>query len=56
MIDQNKSKILVVEDEQDIRDLLVFNLQKNGFNVRAVDNGEKALSLIRTDNFDLILL
>ena len=56
MIDQNKSKILVVEDEQDIRDLLVFNLQKNGFNVRSVDNGEKALSLIRTDNFDLILL
>ena len=56
MIDQNKSKILVVEDEQDIRDLLVFNLQKNGFNVRAVDNGEKALSLIRADNFDLILL
>ena len=56
MIDQNKSKILVVEDEQDIRDLLVFNLQKNGFNVRAVDNGEKALSLIRNDNFDLILL
>ena len=56
MIDQNKSKILVVEDEQDIRDLLVFNLQKNGFNVRAIDNGEKALSLIRNDNFDLILL
>ena len=56
MIKEDKSKILVVEDEQDIRDLLVFNLQKNGFNVRAVDNGEKALSLIRTDNFDLILL
>ena len=56
MIKEDKSKILVVEDEQDIRDLLVFNLQKNGFNVRSVDNGEKALSLIRTDNFDLILL
>ena len=56
MIKEDKSKILVIEDEQDIRDLLVFNLQKNGFNVRAVDNGEKALSLIRTDNFDLILL
>ena len=56
MIKEDKSKILVVEDEQDIRDLLVFNLQKNGFNVRAVDNGEKALSLIRNDNFDLILL
>ena len=56
MIKEDKSKILVVEDEQDIRDLLVFNLQKNDFNVQAADNGEKALSLIRSNNFDLILL
>ena len=35
---------------------LFLTYKKNGFNVRAVDNGEKALSLIRTDNFDLILL
>ena len=28
MIKEDKKKILVVEDEQDIRDLLVFNLQK----------------------------
>ena len=52
----HKSNILVVEDEQDIRNLLVFNLEKNDFNVQAVDNGEKALSLIRSNNFDLILL
>ena len=51
-----KNKILIVEDEQDIRNLLVFNLEKNDFNVQAVDNGEKALSLIRSNNFDLILL
>ena len=56
MIKEYKSKILVVEDEQDIRNLLVFNLEKNDFNVQAVDNGEKALSLIRGNNFDLILL
>ncbi len=52
----HKSNILVVEDEQDIRNLLVFNLEKNDFNVQAVDNGEKALSLIRSNNYDLILL
>jgi len=56
MIKEDKSKILIVEDEQDIRNLLVFNLEKNDFNVQAVDNGEKALSLIRSNNFDLILL
>ena len=56
MSEVHKSNILVVEDEQDIRNLLVFNLEKNDFNVQAADNGVKALSLIRTDNFDLILL
>ena len=56
MIKEDKSKILIVEDEQDIRNLLVFNLEKNDFNVQAADNGEKALSLIRSNNFDLILL
>tara|TARA_B100002051_G_scaffold108631_1_gene103578 strand:- start:355 stop:1059 length:705 start_codon:yes stop_codon:yes gene_type:complete len=56
MSEVHKSNILVVEDEQDIRNLLVFNLEKNDFNVQAADNGEKALSLIRSNNFDLILL
>ena len=56
MSEVHKSNILVVEDEQDIRNLLVFNLEKNDFNVQAVDNGEKALSLIRSNNYDLILL
>jgi len=49
-----KNKILIVEDEQDIRDLLIFNLQKEGFKVDSVDNGDSALSLIRKSNFDLI--
>ena len=56
MTKEDKSKILIVEDEQDIRNLLVFNLEKNDFNVQAADNGEKALSLIRSNNFDLVLL
>ena len=49
-----KNKILIVEDEQDIRDFLIFNLQKEGFKVDSVDNGDSALSLIRKSNFDLI--
>ena len=51
-----KNKILIVEDEQDIRNLLIFNLQKEGFKVESADNGDSALSLIRKNNFDLILL
>jgi len=56
MSNQNKDKLLVVEDEQDIRDLLIFNLQKEGFKVESADNGDSALSLIRKNNFDLVLL
>ena len=56
MSNQNKYKLLVVEDEQDIRELLIFNLQKEGFKVESADNGDSALSLIRKNNFDLVLL
>ncbi|OUW61003.1 MAG: DNA-binding response regulator [bacterium TMED198] len=53
---QNNYRILVVEDEEDIRNLLVFNLQKKNFIAYEAENGEKALSLIRDKKFDLILL
>lgn len=49
-------KILVVEDEATIRDLLVYNLKKNGYEVEAVDNGLKAVENARLNKPDLILL
>ena len=51
-----KSHVLVVEDDKDIQDLLVYNLTKSGFTVMAVTNGEDALLTIKTKHFDLILL
>ena len=50
------SRILVVEDERDILDLISYNLEKEGFDVSTCQNGEKALQLIEKDKFDLILL
>lgn len=38
-----KSNVLVVEDEADVRDLIVLHLKREGFEVIAVDDGEKAL-------------
>lgn len=38
-----KSNVLVVEDEADVRDLIVLHLKREGFTVVAVDDGEKAL-------------
>lgn len=51
-----KQNILVVEDDEDILELIVFNLKKEGAVVRAADSGEKALIMARTDPPDLILL
>jgi phosphate regulon transcriptional regulator PhoB len=49
-------KILIVDDETDIRELLSYNLKKAGFGVVAASDGEEALSMIRDGRFDLIVL
>src|SRR5262245_7287250 len=49
-------KILVVEDEPDLLDLVVYNLKKEGFRPVRAETGEKALSLARDERPDLILL
>jgi CheY-like chemotaxis protein len=50
------AKILIAEDERDIRDLIVFTLGFAGFEVVAVANGEEALNLARQEIPDLILM
>jgi len=49
-------KILVVEDEPDLLDLVVYNLRKEGFRPVRAETGEKALALARDERPDLILL
>lgn len=51
-----KTKILVVDDERDILELITYNLQKEGFHVEVSPDGEDALQKTRTDRFDLVLL
>jgi DNA-binding response OmpR family regulator len=48
--------ILVAEDERDIRELIVFSLQLNGFNVVEVPNGKEAIDKAREIKPDLILM
>jgi two-component system, OmpR family, phosphate regulon response regulator PhoB len=50
------SKILIVEDDPDIRELLRFNLEKAGYNLYLAEDGEKALTLARKHSPDIILL
>ncbi|MFF5996910.1 response regulator transcription factor [Lysinibacillus sp. KU-BSD001] len=49
-------RILIVEDDHDISNMIHETLEKNGFTVSAVFDGEAALKIVDTQNFDLILL
>jgi phosphate regulon transcriptional regulator PhoB len=48
--------ILVIDDEPDIVDLVVYNLEKEGFTVSTAPDGEEALQAIKTGDFALIIL
>ncbi len=54
--DVARKNILVVEDEEDILELVEYNLAKNGFRVTTVSSGEAALREVRTDPPDLVVL
>jgi diguanylate cyclase (GGDEF)-like protein len=49
-------RILIVDDEPDIRDILKIILSEENYEVIEADNGEDALRLIRTKSPDLVLL
>jgi two-component system nitrogen regulation response regulator NtrX len=51
-----KDKILVIDDEAGIRSSLKGILEDEGYAVETTDTGEKALDLLRGENFDLIFL
>lgn len=48
--------ILVVEDEKDVRDLLVENFRREGYQVGTARSGREALSCVRRRRPDLVLL
>ncbi|MCI8269960.1 MAG: response regulator transcription factor [Lachnospiraceae bacterium] len=49
-------KILIVDDEKPICDLIDLNLSAAGYNCTAVQDGVKAIQMIEEGNYDLILL
>lgn len=51
-----QEKILVVDDEEDILELLRFNLLREGFGISCTASGEEALRLVRSELPELILL
>ena len=51
-----KKSVLVVEDDEDIRELVSYHLLKEGYQVASVASGEEALSIAQGQPPDLILL
>jgi len=53
---KSKSRILVVEDERDIAELIVYNLEREGFRVESTISGEEGLRRAQDDHPDLVVL
>jgi two-component system, OmpR family, alkaline phosphatase synthesis response regulator PhoP len=51
-----RRRLLLVEDDQTLRQALTFNLSREGYEVTSAADGEAALDAARSDRLDLILL
>lgn len=52
----SKKKILIIEDDADIRNLVRHNLTREGYEVAGAENGEEGLKLVRKNSYDLVIL
>jgi two-component system response regulator PilR (NtrC family) len=53
--DPGPSRILVVDDERSMRELLEILLLKHGYSVECAENGPDALAMVRSRPFDLVI-
>ena len=51
-----KSKVLIVDDEQDIRELIRFYINKEGYEVIEAKDGEEALEIFESEYIDLCII
>lgn len=55
-MEAKKKRILIVEDEKNIADIIEYNIQKQGYETDVAYDGEKGLALALSGKYDLILL
>ena len=48
--------VLIIDDEADIREILAYNLKKEGFNVLTAQNGPDGILIAQTTSPDIIIL
>ncbi len=49
-------KIMIVEDEEDIMEMIAYNLEKEGYKTIRIYNGEDAVHMAKTEKPDLMIL
>jgi len=52
----NRKKIVVIEDEPDIVEVVSYNLKREGYNVVSVERGDEGLNAIRNQSPNLVIL
>ncbi len=52
----NKERILIVDDEEDILELVQYNVEREGFETICASTGENALKIAETEKIDLVIL
>ena len=55
MVDLSKYTILVVDDDEDLRDLMISIFEMNGFTVVSADSGITAFELVKTTHINLVV-
>jgi two-component system, cell cycle sensor histidine kinase and response regulator CckA len=50
-----ETRVLLVDDEEAVRELLTGVLESNGFNVTSAESAEEALEILKRSNFDVLL-
>jgi len=54
-INKEKTSILIVDDDQTIRDVLQLSLEHRGYSVDTADNGQQAIINFVTHKYDLVI-
>ena len=52
----NRDSVLVIEDEADLREVLTYNLRREGYQVAASANGAEGLQRVQEEGPDLVIL
>lgn len=53
---KNGHKVIIIEDDSDINELIAYNLRKEGFEVSSVHDGSEAQEVLQREHFDIVIL